>query len=318
MNHEARYTIKTAARRTGLTTHVIRAWEKRYGAVNPDRTDTNRRVYSEDDISRLQMLKALTDLGYSISQIAELERSELEALLPPEQHTRPPEIPVKEIPAYEKTLEPGEFVALILDAVDRMDVPGVKSAIARATLMLSRPVFIEEVIVPLMESIGERWSDGRIRVAQEHMVSTIVRTVLGNFTIDRSANRSAPLMLIATPSGQYHEIGALLVAALAISNDWRVNYLGPDLPVSEMAAVAIRTKADVVGISIVYPLDDLSLIEGFRELRRYLPQSVEVIVGGRGATSYRRIIESTGGRIITSLSEFKNFLREYRTLKVDG
>ena len=80
MDHNSIYTIRYVSQRTGLSSHVIRAWEKRYEAVVPHRSPKNRRLYSEEDVQRLQLLKGATDAGHSISQVAQLDSKELQNL----------------------------------------------------------------------------------------------------------------------------------------------------------------------------------------------------------------------------------------------
>jgi DNA-binding transcriptional MerR regulator len=145
---QRRYGIKIVAKQTGLSPHVIRIWEKRYTAVSPERTETNRRLYSEDDIARLQLLHDLTHSGHAIGQIAQLPTQNLKAML------RPFEKIVKRAmnPAGEQTAQ--SYLEVCLTAVKQLDAEELELALTRAAVTLSQPVLIEQLVVPLMRKIG--------------------------------------------------------------------------------------------------------------------------------------------------------------------
>ncbi len=112
-----------------------------------------------------------------------------------------------------------------------------------------------------------------------------------------------PAVIVGTPSGQHHEIGALLAAAAAAAQGWRVTYLGPDLPASSIAAAAELTGARAVALSLIYPADDLGLEAELRSLRSLLPAGIALIIGGQAADSYSEVLGDIGAVRLGDLAD---------------
>jgi methanogenic corrinoid protein MtbC1 len=292
MQDKPKYSIKIVARRTGLSTHAIRIWEKRYAAVSPERTPTNRRLYSDADIERLLLLHKATLAGHAIGQVAQLSTENLKTLLGVKETT-------VALPQTSASLDTDESPTQVLfdaclTAVKQLDAEALKRALENAEVALSKPMLIEQLIVPLMHKIGDLWRDGVLRVNHEHMASAVVRSFLGSFHAAYEIPPTAPGIVITTPIGQLHELGALMAAATASSEGWRVTYLGPNLPAEEIAAAAKQNQAKAIGLSIVYPGDDARMSEEMQKLRRGVSDNVAILVGGRAALSYQPIFEAAG------------------------
>ena len=114
----------------------------------------------------------------------------------------------------------------------------LEAALLHARVALSHTAFIETLIMPLMQNIGELWREGTLRIMHEHLASAIVRSLLGSLVTTAGAPPTAPYLIVTTPAGQLHEIGALIIASVASTEGWRVTYLGPNLPAEDMAAAA--------------------------------------------------------------------------------
>jgi methylmalonyl-CoA mutase cobalamin-binding subunit len=164
-----------------------------------------------------------------------------------------------------------------------------------------------------MQRIGELWQHGELRPVHEHMASSVVRSFVGSLRAAYHSTSTAPHLLVTTPAGQLHELGALIAAASAASDGWQVTYLGADLPAEEIAAAAVQKGAKAVALGIVYPPDDALLPEEIRRLRRLLPRTTELIVGGRAAASYSAVLEETDARRVESLREMREELELLRT-----
>jgi len=170
--HHRRHPIGVVARRTGLKPDLIRAWERRYGAVEPGRTETRRRFYSDADIERLLLLRRVVSTGRGIGQVAGLPEAELQSLIADEPQGRAVEGPGKAASG-----EPAEpFLSLCLAAARRLDVHDLELQLERASVALSRMNLLEKLLVPLMHNIGDLWHKGEIRPIHEHMASAVVRT----------------------------------------------------------------------------------------------------------------------------------------------
>jgi methanogenic corrinoid protein MtbC1 len=284
------FPIKIVAQRTGLSPHVIRMWERRYQAIIPQRTPTHRRLYSAADIERLTLLHQAILAGHSIGQLAHLPTKKLMALI--DNEATPPVHRSQIVPDGEGRMTVRAVLAACVRAVEQLDAEGLDEALARAAVELGQVMLVEQIIPPLMQRIGDLWHGGHLRVAHEHMASAVVRTVLGSHPRFSLVSTLAPHLIVATPAGQVHELGALVVAATAAAEGWRVTYLGPNLPAQEIAGAAALRQARAVALSIVYPADDPYLRQELHNLRRFLGKEVVVLVGGRAAAEYRDVFET--------------------------
>lgn len=284
-----RHPIQVASRRTGLGVDRLRAWEKRYGVVEPARSETGRRRYSDADIEHLRLLHRAIQGGRRIGQVAGLTTAELADLVR-EDERQEAEVAVEL--ADEEGPGVGDFVEDALSAVLRLDARELESVLGRATVTLGATTLIERVAAPLMVRIGDRWCDGELSPAHEHLASAVVRRVLGAVAEVAEPLETAPRVVVATPVGHLHEFGALFVAATAATQGWSVTYLGADLPAADIARIARETGARVVALSLVYPSGDPAVAEDLRALRESLPPDVTLLAGGRAAASYMESLDA--------------------------
>ena len=302
---EIQHSIKVAAKRCGLSTHVIRVWEKRYDAVSPNRTDTNRRLYSEQEIERLSLLRLATHAGHSIGNIARLPIEKLRTIVA----TAATESPDSE----KETTSTAGAVEAALGKIQKMDSPGLESILGKAAVKHGQHGLLESVIAPLAAKVGERWLRGEITAAHEHFASVVVRNFLMRHSQSYVTNGSAPTIIVTTPAGQLHELGAVMVAAAANDLGWGVIYLGPSLPAAEIAGAAIQHQARAVALSIIFPADDANLPGELTQLRTHLPPNTRIIVGGRAAGSYQATLRALGIQETKDLGELYPILEELRT-----
>lgn len=266
---EETYAVGRVARLTGVTPDVLRAWERRYGAVEPVRTPGGTRRYRSSDIDRLRLLKAAVDAGSRIGEVAKLSTEELESRVeePKPSHAGP--------------------VAEALDALARLDGAAAEQLIAGQLAVLGPVRFAKEFALPLLHKMGDEWEERRLCVASEHMGSALLRSLLGSALRPTAAHRDAPSVLFATLPGETHDIGLLIAALVALGAGAHPVFLGADLPVAELVIAAKATGASAVAISAVtQPLPDLE--QGLERLRESLPAAVEVWLGGPQAAKAQR------------------------------
>lgn len=285
---DAHHPIHLVARLTGLSTHVIRIWEQRYRAVEPKRTPANHRLYSPSDIERLTLLRDLTRAGHNIGQVARLPTDKLRAL-------------AAHIPGLElRTLrsagasELGEWEEQCLTAAQGLDGRALDDTLKRATTVLGTQGVLQRLVAPLTQRLGDLWREGKITAAHEHFATGHLRAFLANLTKPFGGSEGAPVLVVATPAGQLHELGALLAGATATNLGWQVTYLGASLPAVEIAGAARQKRARAVALSIVYPEDDASLPGELARLREALPADTALLVGGRGMPAYRETLVRLG------------------------
>lgn len=309
---EVRYSIKIASERSGVSSHLIRMWEKRYGALSPDRTETNRRLYSDENVERLSLLFSCTQEGHRIGNIASLPTETLRQLAQENADTKQapkPEAP-QQLPPNHESLPP--VIRPAFAAIDSMDVDELRKALDEASVELGYQGMLTKVVVPLMQHIGRLWCEGELTAAYEHFASAALRTYLLGHVQSYSASRNAPVLITVTPAGQLHEFGAVVSAAAANSVGWHVIHLGPSLPAAEIAGAAIRSEASMVALSLVHPPDDPDLPAQLRMLRRLLPSRVGIIVGGRSSEGYRRTLQEIQAQTVTDIDEFYETLNASR------
>jgi methanogenic corrinoid protein MtbC1 len=307
---DPRHPIQVVTRRTGLSADVLRAWERRYNAVTPGRTDSKRRLYSDRDIERLVLLKRVTEAGRTIGQVAGWSDSELRSTV---QEDRAASIPSS--PGTSTTIpdDADELCRVALEAIERMDAPQFQRTLDAASLTFSPPGLIEAVLVPVMRAVGDRWVDGMLGIAHEHMASAIVRNFLSGVVLSRAVSGTGPHIVVGTPAKQLHELGSLVVAATAASTGWDVTYLGVDLPHTSVAAAARETDARAVALSITYPDDDPLLSEELRALRDGLPARTVLVVGGRAAAAYAEPLADSGALLLQDTASLRAILASLRS-----
>ncbi len=301
---DAHHSIKAVAQRTGLTAHVIRVWEKRYGAVKPGRTGTNRRLYSDEELERLSLLRDVTRGGHSISAVAQLPMDKLRQLAAPAKN------------GDAGTVHPAAAPQLLdecIAAMKRLDSHALENTLKRGAAEFGAKGLLRRVIAPLAQTIGDLWRNGTITAAHEHFASAVLRVFLGHTTQSFAASEGAPVLVVGTPSGQLHELGALLVGAAAANMGWRVVYIGASLPAAEIAGAVLQNRARGLALSLVYPEDDPRLEGELVRLRELLGQEIPLLVGGRAMPAYRDVLEKLNavqirdlGHLCVTLDELRN------------
>jgi len=301
------YLISTVSKRSGVKAELVRAWERRYQAVAPTRTAGGHRVYTDQDIARLKLLNQATRDGHSISRIARYSLDELRKLLQAEETATPAKPAI--LPSGSDTKALAEaYIHKCYAEVTAFDARTLESLFENAIVELGIQNFIEDLLDPLLTLIGERWKTGELRPVHEHMASSIIRSLTYILRNNTPCSPTAPRMVVTTPLGQLHELGALLAAIIAELKGWQVTYLGPNLPAEEIAAAVKFTDAAAVTISISFSTDDHVVQKELRRLRKLLGYEIALIVGGRAAPYYETVLNEVGVVKIESLAHFRRYL----------
>ena len=301
------HSIRVVVRRTGLSPHLIRVWERRYQAVVPARTETNRRLYSEEEVERLTLLCRVTRLGHGIAQVARLSTARLRQLMETQADAGAGVIGAGSVETAANYLED------CLAAIRRLDSPGLEAHLRAASLQLGAQGVLLKLVAPLAQQMGALWQAGEMTAAHEHFASAVIRVFVAGLSRPFALDEHAPLVIVATPVGQLHELGAVLVAGAAAGHGWRVAYLGVNLPAAEIAGAAVRSRARAVALSLQNPEDDPRLAAELESLRRYLPAEIAILVGGRAAAAYRETLRKVGAWNAASLAEVYTMLDRIRS-----
>jgi DNA-binding transcriptional MerR regulator len=254
------YPMRVVSRLTGLSADTIRVWERRYGAVAPDRTDGNKRRYSGGHVHRLVLLRRATELGHSIGQVVQLPDAELRRLI----GESSPDVG-SQVSLYAAIVED------YLKAVLEYDVRRAESILTRTAAILPPMTLTLEVIVPLMRRVGEAWIADQIRIAHEHIISGQLRSLLGTLMRHEQPASGAPRIIVATPPRHLHEFGAIIGAFMAAGRGFEPIYLGTHMPLEEIAEAAEQSGAALVLLSIARdcePGEAQELIAGISSLAK--------------------------------------------------
>lgn len=267
------YPIRVVAERTGLGVETLRQWERRYGYPTPARNTSGARVYDDATLERLQQIARALEQGFRPSDVVGRSPAELERVL-------------ASMPPRSGAPPPGEdLLDGVIDALTRDDLDAVALLLRRAVLLLGPRGFVTQHVALLAQEVGDRWASGQLDVRQEHAFSDLVTTQLRIVRATFEPSRRAPLLLLATLSGEQHALGIEMVAVYAVASGVHVRVLGPDTPPEEIAAAARALGASAVGISISEHTAGEPARENVRALLAAMPSDVRVWIGGSGARS---------------------------------
>jgi DNA-binding transcriptional MerR regulator len=291
------FSIKAVAQATGLTVETLRAWERRYEVVRPNRDGSGRRSYTASDVARLRLLRTATELGHTISRLAPLSDQELARL-------------VADAGGHARTnsARGQAYVERALDATLHSDPTGVEEALTSAIALLPPNEVIHTVIVPLVREIGERWHRGEVSIAQEHMVTDIVRRLVISAARGYLRADNAPSLVLSTLSGERHEIGLLMCSWLAAMRRYHTHYLGIDCPPAEIARFALEVDASAVLVSMVMPENYVPVVEQLNELASLLRGRCEIWIGGMAARALTADMIPAGCVLLPTSLDFEHRL----------
>jgi MerR family transcriptional regulator, light-induced transcriptional regulator len=241
---EPKFTIKAVATQTGIRPVTLRAWERRHDVLTPHRADNRYRLYSERDVAILRWLKNRVDEGISISNAV----SELRSMTSNE--AWPEAIPMAPTPKQGiSDTPPAYYATQLYQALIKHDENRASDMLREAHALFDLMKVCMEVLVPALREIGEAWYRGEIRVTTEHFASAYLRGKLLSLLQAYPSRRNAPLLLIGCAPMEQHELGSLMISVLLRSEGYRVEYLGPDIPIEDLADYAIYEQPAMVILS---------------------------------------------------------------------
>ncbi|MCB0418697.1 MAG: MerR family transcriptional regulator [Bdellovibrionaceae bacterium] len=299
------YSVKAVCRRLGIGPHTLRAWESRYGAVEPARTEAGQRRYSFGDVERLESIVRLLNLGHSVGVVAKLTDAELHRLLNKHQPLSQPS-------------EPSQ-VASVIESLEtnlkRFDVHAISSLLDQKRTALGARSFVLQILGPLLGWMANKVNADQLSIAHEHALSAVVRDQIyqtlryGSIPV---RSNSAPRFVLAAPEDDLHEFGILMGAALLSHYEIPSHFFGANLPAEALASAVVGVRADIVLLSNA-PVPEserrISFEEYLKVLHRLLPKRVAVWLGGAGKLPHlRRVLAGRKYRYVESLFELDGLL----------
>jgi len=284
MNQEgasAELRIGELSRRVGVSEHVLRAWESRYGLLKPARSAGGYRLYSEDDQSRVRRMQAHLADGLAAAQAAR-------AAIADEPTGRIARAGA-EGPSRADLVDSADALR---QALDEMDEPGAQAVLDRLLTDFTLESVLRDVLLPYLHDLGERWEHGEVSVGLEHFASHVVRGRMAGLARGWGNGRG-PRALLACPPGELHEMALLAFGIVLNRNGWRVGYLGANTPMLDLVQVASEMRPSLVVLSASTPERFAAVVP---ELVR-LAGIATVALAGEGATE--NLADETGARLIT-------------------
>lgn len=234
-----RLRIGELSRRTGVRADTLRAWERRYGLLRPERTEGGFRLYGSADEARVRTMKARIEAGVSAAEAARLA--------------------VASAPAAEAAGDGatgGEPLTARVDALrvalEAFDDAGANAILDEALSRLTLEAVADRIVLPAMRQIGDRWESGEVSVAQEHFATGVIRGRLLSVARNWGAG-SGPLALLACPPGETHDLGLISFGVVLHSRGWRITYLGPDTPIDTVSQAAGGLRPDAIVLAALDP-----------------------------------------------------------------
>jgi len=229
------YPIRTVSSLTGVNSVTLRAWERRYNLIRPQRTAKGHRLYTQEDVERIQRVVALLNQGISIGQVKPLVD--------------------KAVPIPERLVQTGQadewqrYRTRMLNAIEHFDETALDAAYNDALSLYPVDLVTRSLVTPLLQHLGEHWKDHPAGVAQEHFFSVYLRNRIGARIHHLNARETGPLLLISCLPGEFHEVGMLLFALAAVSHGYRVIVFGANLPLEQIPPVLEQRHCDAVVLS---------------------------------------------------------------------
>jgi MerR family transcriptional regulator, light-induced transcriptional regulator len=308
------FNIQVASQLSGVASATIRAWEKRYNAVVPERADNKHRLYSEKDIEKLALLYRLTEVGQSIGKIAHLDLIQLKEVYSTLMHKPYDELqvvtPHHERIDFDKVL--GSFYIAL--AAYKLDI--ISHELDKAKSLLSPRDLCLKILVPLFHEIGNKVARNELTIAQEHTLSAIVSFHIGQMIGQHYQKKTLKddLILISTPEGEMHEIGILASALLCVHYGIKFIFLGANLPALSLAeaANALKPKAILLGVIKGGDISEHSSLEDYlSKLSIQLNTNTSIWVGGNLKPYVRTELEKRRIPFFSSLESFDEFLKAH-------
>jgi methanogenic corrinoid protein MtbC1 len=256
-----RVRIGELSRRTGVGADRLRAWERRYGLLRPERSEGGFRLYGREDERRVRAMKTLIESGASAAEAARLAVADVSRGAGPES-------------AGEPSLEASDLGM----ALERFDGATANAILDEALTRLTVEGVAERLVLPVMRDIGQRWQGGELSVAQEHFATGLIRGRL--LALGRNWGAGVgPMAVLACPPDERHDIGLVVFGLVLRDRGWRITYLGPDTPIETIAtAVAELRPAAVVLAALA-----AERFETVGDEIRALGRDVQVLLAGAGA-----------------------------------
>lgn len=296
--------IGELATRTGVSVHVLRVWERRYGLLTPSRSAGGYRLYGPQDEWRVRETARLRDEGMSAAQAAAtaLQTSRTLPVAPEDLQDLEPSVngSLDDGTGGQGAADEGveRLRGRLLRAVEEFDGTAAQAVLDVALEHLGVEEAITDLVLPVLHETGDRWAAGQFTVAQEHFASNLIRTRLSSLGLAWDAG-TGPMAVLACPSGERHDLGLLAFGVILGRAGWRVRYLGADTPLATLGSAVATLEPDVVVLSSVREQPLTQAADHLQELPATTAEALaraHVYIAGGGATP--QVAERLGATLL--------------------
>ncbi|HUH75171.1 MAG TPA: MerR family transcriptional regulator [Chitinophagales bacterium] len=265
MSTTAKYSIKDLETLSNIKSHTIRIWEKRYDILNPERTDTNIRFYTNEDLKKLLNISFLNKQGIKISKIVELSDAEIN----------------EAVQALNLSDSDNEtFIENLIVAMIDLNEDAFQKVFNAAVDHLGFEVAIKDIIFKFFQQIGVMWQVGAINPAQEHFVSNIVRQkiIVATEELNYQPNPSLPKVLLFLPENELHELSLLMYNYALRKRAYETIYLGQAVPLDSLERILEITQPNIIISLLTNSLNILDVNEIVIEISKKF--SGKILISG--------------------------------------
>jgi DNA-binding transcriptional MerR regulator len=275
--------IGELSRRVGVSEHVLRAWESRYGLVRPVRSPGGFRLYSDDDEQRVRRMQFHLGRGLRAAEAARASIAERDS-------------PVKSsATARRDRADQADLVTLRADlrsALEALDEPEAQAVFDRLMANYTLAATLRDVVVPYLREVGDRWATGEITIIQEHFASNVIRGRLAGLARDWGTGEG-PRAVLACPPGELHDLPLLVFGIILNRQGWRVDFFGANTPIAEVIEGARRSPPDLVVVAATVP----KRLTAIRADLEHLAAIAPLALAGAGASS--GVAHDVGAQLLT-------------------
>ena len=286
------FTIKDLENLSGIKAHTIRIWEQRYNFLKPQRTDTNIRYYSSDELKTVLNIALLNKYGFKISHIDRMQPEEIKAKI----------LSLGDAKAIQERI----VNELVQEMVD-LNIEKLEKILANYISLRGIEKTVIHIIFPFLEKIGLLWVTGHINPAQEHLVTNVIRqklivaieTAITHLKVDKT-------ILLFLPEGEHHELGLLFMYYMLKNRGIQTIYLGANVPVKDVAYVARLKKPDIVFTHLTATSSSFNFEKFLNSINSQF-NDIQTVISGQLTHSYTKNIPN-GIKFKKSLQEVMEYL----------
>ena len=259
---------------TGLSSDVVRVWERRYGFPMPVRLPSGHRRYRTEDLHRLRLIAEAVASGHRPSAAVRSSSAQLQTMV-----------------LKNSSSEPSLILDELMLATENANSEKIKNLLAEALFQKGLRDFVMHTIAPLLERVGIAWAEGRLDIHHEKLLTEVLEDLLRKLRneLDQQAKGPREVVLVTTLPGERHRLGMLMAALIYTSKGYKTEVLGMDVPVANIAKAARQVGARKVAVSLSILTAGESIRLLLRDLQERLPQGCGLVVGGQGASRTRKV-----------------------------